>query len=466
MISRIESFPRSRVALYDDEDRAHTYGDLSILARRAHGWLLRRGLAPGDRVATLAYGTPEHVALFLACQRAGVTLVPLNWRLSKPELDAILSDCAPRAILLDDAANNLSLGSDPRLKLSAEIGRSCQVSWTGDEPGPEAIPLILYTSGTTGKPKGAMLSNRMLAANVLQTNSAWELAETDSTVTAAPFFHTGGWNVLTLPLLCAGGNVTLLKRFDAARVARLAAAGRASVLFGVPTMFEALLAEGLTGPRFVISGGAPCPEPLIRAYLERGVAFRQGFGMTEAGPNCFVFPAGSELSKLGSVGRPMPGTEMRLADDGELFIRGPHLFSGYLGRPEETQAALLDGWVRTGDLAARDADGCFRILGRKKDMYISGGENVYPGEVEIALAEHPAVQDASVVGVPDAKWGEAGVAFVVPRPERPVDPAELMSFLDGRLARFKRPREIRVLDALPRNAMGKVQKPALRALLS
>ena len=464
MIDGIERGPKDRVALFDDDDRACTYGDLAVLARRAHGWLVRRGLAPGDRIATLAYGTAEHVALFFACQRAGLTLVPLNWRLSAAELSAVVADCAPRALLFDEAflcASGLPCKTEPM----ANVGLSTQVPWTGDAPRPEATPLILYTSGTTGKPKGAMLSNRMIAANVRQTNAAWELGEGDSTVTAAPFFHTGGWNVLTLPLLAAGGSVTLLKRFDAAKIAGLAAAGRASVLFGVPSMLELLLAAGLRGPRFVISGGAPCPERLIRDFLERGVALRQGFGMTEAGPNCFVFPAGEESRKAGSVGRPMPGTEMRLSDDGELWIRGPHLFSGYLGRPAETAAALVDGWVRTGDLAAQDEDGCYRILGRKKDMYISGGENVYPGEVEVVLAAHPAVLDASVVGVPDERWGEAGVAFVVPKPERPLGPAELMAFLDGRLARYKRPREIRLLTELPRNSMGKVQKPELRALV-
>lgn len=476
MIGAVDSWARldpSRVALIDDSGYVWTYLELSTLARRANAWLARRGLAPGDRLATLAYGGAEQVALFFACQRSGVALVPLNWRLSAAELGAVVEDCSPRLVLFDEEFREAAEALGPRAEPLSCFAGLPPLSWPGAEPPEEAVPLILYTSGTTGRPKGAMLSTRMLRANAEQTAEGWGLDSGDSTVTAAPLFHTGGWNVLTLPLLLIGGHVTLLKRFDAARVAALAQAGRASVLFGVPTMLEALLLAGLSrGPRFVISGGAPCPKRVVDAYLDLGVSFRQGFGMTEAGPNCFRFPEGEERRKAGTVGLPMPGTEMRLTDEGgreasegELWIGGPHLFSGYLGRPDETAATLAGGWVRTGDLARRDQDGFYRILGRKKEMYITGGENVYPGEVEAVLLAHPGVREAAVIGVPDERWGESSVAFIVPRAERPLTPQELRAFLDGRLARYKRPRELRFLDELPRNAMGKVLRPALRDLL-
>ncbi|MDE2291277.1 MAG: AMP-binding protein, partial [Elusimicrobia bacterium] len=430
-----------------------------------------------DRVAALAHNEAELVVLLLACRAGGFTLCPLNWRLAGPELSAVLGDFRP-ALLFHGAAF-----AEASARLAAACGARrlsfCDFADARAEQGAapraglpkdEAVPLVLYTSGTTGRPKGAMLSNRMLHANASLTLLGWGLGPDDATVSGAPLFHTGGWNVMTLPLLFGGGQVTLTAKFEAPRTAELLRAGRATALFGVPAMFQSLLAEDLGSwkPYFLVSGGAPCPAPLLDDFLGRGLVFKQGFGMTEVGPNCFCFPTPDVRRKRGSVGVPMPGTEMRLldpdgreADAGELYVRGPHVFSGYLGRPEETAQTLVDGWVRTGDLAQRDADGYFYVLGRRKEMYISGGENVYPVEVEAALQAHPGVLEAAVVGVPHERWGEVGRAFVVARPGAAVSSDELAAFLDGRLARYKRPKEIRIRASLPKNAMGKVLKGAL-----
>lgn len=415
-------------------------------------------LAPGARVALAAASSPLSLLLGFACWRRGATLVPLNTRLSTSEQDQLLADCAP-ALLISDGSY---AGEHSRLswqQLQERPRRPCPPR----SVDPEDAALILYTSGSTGRPKGVLLSFRMLAANIANTVAGFGLYPQDRTLLYAPLFHTGGWNVLTLPLLSIGGCTRILPRFDPDEV--LVHLPDATVLFGVPTMFRMLLDAGLgtgkhTGLRFVISGGAPCPVSLIEAYLDRGIPFRQGYGMTEVGPNCFRFPAGQERAKAGSVGLPMPGTRVRLDRDGELLIAGRHLFSGYLNQPARSREVLSEGYLRSGDLAEVDADGCFRIIGRKKEMYISGGENVYPAEVECSLLEHPDLAEVAVVGVPDPRWGEVGCACVVPR--RPGFDAEaLRAHCDGRLARYKHPRHLRVYRELPRSALGKVLREQL-----
>jgi fatty-acyl-CoA synthase len=468
----------NKIALAEDGGASYDYASLARESRRALEFLRAEGLKPGDRVAVLAHNSADMVLLFLACRAGGLTLCPLNWRLAEAELAAVLADFRPALLFygadFTSAARGLAVACGARPLSLADHSRARAATFDPgprrDLPEPEAVPLVLYTSGTTGRPKGAMLSNRMIAANAVHTALGWELGPDDSTVNSAPLFHTGGWNVLTLPLLFAGGAVTLTAKFEASRTAALLRAGRATVLFGVPTMLQSLLAEDLKGSslKFLVSGGAPCPAPIVEEFLARGFVFKQGFGLTEAGPNCFAFPSRDIRRKRGSIGVPMPGTEMKLVDDsgraadaGELWIRGPHAFSGYLGRPDETAKTLSDGWVRTGDLAQRDADGFYYVLGRKKEMFISGGENVYPVEVETVLYAHPGVLEAAVVGVPHERWGEVGRAFVVPRPGTVLDSADLTAFLDGKLARYKQPKEILIRPSLPKNAVGKILKGAL-----
>lgn len=468
-----------KTALVDDSAGcSYDYAALLARSRELGRRLHELGVGAGDRVAVLANNRAETIFLLFACAERGAILAPLNHRLALPELETVLADCSPKLLLYGrefaETAAALAIPGLTPLPIGglAESGSDMKLcKYSGDNlhnfmSDPEVPVLILYTSGTTGAPKGVVLSRGMILANARQTREGWGLNHDDATVTCAPLFHTGGWNVLTLPLLLAGGTVDLHERFDARAVAEAAARGRATVLFGVPTMYQmllehkALLASPSSRLRFVISGGAPCPKPVISEYLASGINFRQGFGMTEAGPNCFCFPPSAVEEKMGSVGMTMPGTRMRLMD-GELQIAGPHLFSGYWNRPTETGETLADGWVRTGDLAERDEDGFWWILGRRKDMFISGGENVYPAEVEQVLAAHPAVAEAAVIGVADARWQEVGMAFVVPRPGHALDAELLRRFCDGRLARYKQPKAYEFLDALPKNAVGKVQKREL-----
>ncbi len=450
-----------KTALIDDNGWSLSYAALAALSRRAAGALRAAGMRPGDRFAVLSGNRIETIAAFFAARAQGWTLCPLNWRLTRAELSGILEDYRPSVILHDDAHAETVKAVSSAAGMSLSALAEGEVIGGPAVPDPEAIPLVLYTSGTTGRPKGAMLSNRMVDANARQTVIGWGLRQDDATVTGAPLFHTGGWNVLTLPLLWLGGTVHLHSKFDPARVAALLREGFVNAVFGVPTMFRSLLDENLEGarPRFLISGGAPCPAPILQAYRELGFHFKQGFGMTEVGPNCFFLPDSSVGRKGTSVGLPMPGTEMKLldragaaSDSGELCIRGPHSFSGYLGNAREND------WVRTGDIAERDADGYYYILGRLKEMFISGGENVYPAEVERSLLAHPGVSEAAVIGVPEARWGEVGAAFVVAG----VSAEALRKFLDGKLARYKIPKRFHLVESLPKNAMGKILKSSLR----
>ena len=342
----------------------------------------------------------------------------------------------------------------------------------------EAPAIVLYTSGSTGRPKGAVLSQRQLLVNAIATNTGWTLGADDIAPISTPFFHTGGWNVFSTPMWLCGGTVVLLDGFDANTFLDALADERCTIAFGVPTQLV-MLAESaswgraLPALRWFACGGAPCPSQLAARVRGAGYALRLGFGMTEFGPNCFGTSSEMALAKPDSVGWPMPFVEMRLVDEamrdvaagevGELLLRGPQLFSGYLNDPERTAEAMTpDGWLRTGDLASRDADGAYTIRGRRKDMFISGGENVFPGEVEAALADCEGVAEAVVVGVPHEKWGEVGQAFVQPRTGAAPDVAVLLATLRERLAHYKVPKSLELVAELPRIGSGKVDRSALR----
>ncbi len=399
--ARAATAPHRLALLEPSTGRRRTYAELDrageLAARRLHHG---HGLRAGDRAAVLARNCLEQVELLLGAARLGVIVVPLNWRLAEPELAAALRDAEPTVLLVDEA----SAGQVPS-GVSTAVARLDR-GWDGEllEPAPrvsvsaETPLLILYTSGSTGRPKGAVLTHGSIHWNAINTIVGWELGPRDSTVVAAPLFHTGGWNVLTIPLLLAGGTVLLAESFDPDEVLALVREHRLTCLFGVPTMFqamrraEAFAAADLSSLSWVISGGAPCPLPEIEAWWARGVEFRQGYGLTEVGPNCFVMPPGEGLRRAGSVGFAVPHLELRLVDGqgaevvqgevGELQLRGPTVCAGYWRQPDATAAALhADGWFATGDLFAQAADGAFRCVGRRKEMFISGGENVYPGAV-------------------------------------------------------------------------------------
>ncbi len=447
------------------------------------------GLSAGDRVALLASNSIEYLEAIFACALMGAIAVPLNWRLTTPELHVILKDCSPRILLYDDTYAtrarevSSSLSAPPRLGSFAQFpdddAALAERAVPFQTPDGEAIALILYTSGTTGTPKGALLSHRMITWNAINTQISWGLRDNDRTITFAPFFHAGGLNVLTTPLIHLGGTVVLLPTADPATLLRTIAAEQCTLLFAVPTVFQSIMEHpafataDLTSLRFCVTGGSSCPLPIIHGYAARGLEFRQGYGLTEVGVNCFSLAPEDALRKAGSVGRPVFHSRARVVDAamndvadgvvGELVLAGPHLCSGYWRRPEATAEASRGGWWHTGDLVIRDAEGFYSIVGRQKDLYISGGENVYPAEIEALLATHPAIAEVAVIPQPDPRWGEVGLAVVVLRQAGVLTEQDVLAYCDGQLARYKIPKRVAFADTLPRNAMGKVIKTELVA---
>ena len=448
--------------------------------------LLLRGLGVGvgDRVSVLALNCVETLDLVFACAKLGAVLQPLNWRLGTEELHGLLSDVAPAVVCFGPEFDAQADALRPRLPAHwvslTDPFFSSREALTGALPSIELeadAPWVLCsTGGSTGLPKSAVLTHGSLTANAVNTVVSWGLTQDDVALLNAPLFHTGGLNVFTLPLVFVGGASVVCRAFDVAQCFDLIDSGDVNLVFGVPTMFI----EMQRHPRFeavdfrrlklLISGGAPCPAPVFERFFARGIAFRTGYGLTEGGPNNFFLPDAVMRSHAGFVGVPLFHVEARIdgeqrpGDVGELLLRGPHLCAGYWRRPEETARTFADGWLHTGDLASRDARGFFRIEGRAKDLIISGGENIHPSEVESVLAGHPDVAEVAVIGVPDPKWGEVPRALVVPRPGAAPTLEALVGFCSGRLARYKLPRTLRLLEALPRTPAGKVDRRGLARL--
>jgi fatty-acyl-CoA synthase len=455
--------PLASPALIDGE-RVIDHAQLGVVAGAWAAALARRaGVGKGDRVAVLALGSADVFVLARACARLGATFVPLSWRLAPAELAAIVKDAAPRVIVCDRLhAQPAAILGPPRLILDDGPGLTDADAPPWDAHDPDAIAQVLYTSGTTGAPRGALIPWRQVSFNAAITRALCNLGPRDRTLAMLPLFHTGGLNCLALPVLAGGGAIVTMPRFDAERAVALIVRHRVSAIIGVPVIYDALLDAGLSHTlspwlRVCLVGGAPVTPALRARCSAAGIALRQGFGMTEVGPNCFTF--GDD-----DVGRPVPGTEAKLVDArgdvGELCLRGRHVFAGYLGQPDATRAALDgDGWFKTGDLMMRDGEGRFRVVGRKKEMFISGGENVYPGEVEAVLSTHPAVAEVAVIGVEDPRWGEVGLAAIVTKVPLAAD--ELDAWTRERLARYKVPRHWRFVPSLPRTPSGKIARAEL-----
>ena len=475
-----------RVAIGDRTyDARYTYADLDARAERWAGALRSLGLGPGDRVASLTGNHVDVVALFFGALRIGAVLVPLNWRLAAAELARVLADAQPTLLVGEDRFRALGEAAlagwgstvrwlDIQRDADSVIGRG-EIASGNSRPvsDPNAPAMLLYTSGSTGKPKGAILPHRQIFYNAMATSIGWEIGAADVAVVANPFFHTGGWHVFSTPLWHRGGKVVLFDQFEPAAFLDAIADERVTVAFGVPTQIGMLTQSASWGRelpslRFLISGGAPCPGALGIRVREAGVRFREGYGLTECGPNCFAITDDEALRRPGAVGWPVPFLEVRVAsgidEPGELLLRGPQMFAGYFNDPVRTAEAIDgDGWLHTGDLAVRDADGAYRICGRKKDMFISGGENVFPGEVEAALSECPGVAEVVVVGIPDDKWGEVGRAFVLPRVGEALSEGEIITHARRRLAGYKVPKTIVLVESLPRLGSGKPDRSALAA---
>lgn len=436
--------------------------------RRLAGRLQGAGLEPGDRMLFSAESSLGLVLAHVAALRSGIVVVPANTAYRERELAHVVRDARPRAALLDDPdrARWVSEAAEPgTVMLTPDVDLPDGQPGQLDAALPETPALIGYTSGTTGAPKGAVLSHANLLAGAESVAIAWRWSPSDRLVLALPLFHVHGLCVGLHGTLLAGASAVLLPRFGVDAVLDAADAHDASLFFGVPTMYHRFAgsprARELAGLRLCVSGSAPLPAELHRALAERGgQRVLERYGMTETLMNVSN-PYDGER-RPGSVGFPLPGVELRLADgdDGEILLRGPNVFAGYWERPEATAESFADGWFRTGDLGSFDADGYLRILGRLKELIITGGLNVYPREVEDVLLSHDGVAEVAVVGAPSEEWGELVTAFIVAAGDRPTERA-LLEFAAERLASFKRPRAIHFVDSLPRNALGKVLKQEL-----
>jgi fatty-acyl-CoA synthase len=478
-----------RVALIDRaRGQRLTYAELSAGADRWAALLRAHGIGRGAIVSILAGNRGEFAELLYACGRVGAALLPLNWRLAAAELAPIVADARPALVFgearfreraedamrgMMDAPRWIDLDDDAPALLARGGPSAPDV-----EVEPDDAILILYTSGSTGRPKGAVLPHRQLFFNAVATTTAWELGADDVAPVSTPFFHTGGWNVFATPLWQRGGTIVLFDAFSADEFLDAIVEEGITVALTVPTMLLMLMESpkwGMPLPslRRFVSGGAPCPRALAERVRAAGYRFREGYGLTECGPNCFAISDEEALRRPGSVGWPVPMLEMRLAredgsepapgEPGELLLRGPQLFAGYLRAPEKTAETFTpDGWLRTGDLARRDEDGAYTICGRRKEMFISGGENVFPGEVEAALADCPGVAEVVVVGVRDERWGEVGRAFIVPRAETAMTEGEVIAHARTRLAGYKVPKQVVFLPEIPRLGSGKPDRRALQ----
>ena len=459
-----------------------TYAELNERAERAAAAVVAAGVAPGERYGILFHNSVDFIALFFAAAKCGGIVVPLSTRATVHELDQIVRDCGMGVLFAGSEFKELPSCQVTRLQPYETDNRATRqpgnrATW---QPRNSEVPYcLLYTSGTTGKPKGVMIPKRQLWWNGYNTAVNWGLRDDDISPIYTPLYHAGGVAAFLIPIFTVGGTIVLHRGFDAGEVWRTIEQEYCTVVLGVPTTLKMLMeapefaTADLTHVRWFISGGAPLPHYIIEAYQKRGVAMKQGYGMTEAGVNCFSMTLDDSRRKAGSIGKPMMFTEVRVVDEtgnempagevGEMWIRGSHVSLGYWNNPEATRAAFDDaGWLHTGDLARCDEEGFFYIAGRRKEMFISGGVNVYPAEIEAELVSHPGVADAAVIPVADEKWGEVAVAFIVGKATE----EELSVYLALRIARYKLPKRYIFVDALPRTPYGKVEKPKLRDMLT
>jgi fatty-acyl-CoA synthase len=468
-------------------DRRTSYAELDERVRRLASVLRGRGVGVGDRVAYLGPNHPAFLETFFATAATGAVFVPLNTRLAAPELTYMLDDSGASMLVFGPEHADVVTRIADRPALTERIAVAGEyeqlLAGASAERADVAVALddtcmIMYTSGTTGHPKGAMLTHGNLTWNCYNLLVDLDLAGDEVALVSAPLFHTAALNHTALPVFLKGGTNVLVAKFDPAGSFDLIAGDRITLMFGVPAMFQQIAMSprwetaDLSSLRILHCGGAPVPTPLISTYQQRGLTFVQGFGMTEASPGVLMLRPDDSVRKAGSAGTPMFFTDVRVVDPagtdaavgepGEVLVQGPNVMAGYWQRPDETARTLNGGWLHSGDVATVDEEGFVTIVDRIKDMIISGGENIYPAEIEAVLYEHPAIAECAVIGVPDQRWGEVGHALVVLRDGAAATPEEILAFLDGRLARYKIPRTLLLVDTLARNASGKLLRHQMR----
>jgi fatty-acyl-CoA synthase len=491
--ARADRSPHRRALTF--EGTTWTYAEMQDRIDRLAGALRGHGVCQGDRVAFIGLNQPSYFLTLFAAVRLGAIFVPLNFRLTGPELSYIIRDAGVHTLVADEPHRAVIDG------IRAEL--PCHHYWSADRDAAgwpdfahveighapltagvaladDEVAVIMYTSGTTGRPKGAMLSHGNFWWNNVNALLAYDVVEDDVALVIAPLFHIGGLNVNTLVTWMKGGEVVLHRTFDPARFLQDVAAHRVTLTFGVPAMLLLVSQHpdfddaDLGSLRLVVCGGAPVPEPLIKLYNGRGVPINQGYGLTETAPFVSLLTPEFALERIGSAGTAPLFTEIRIVDAeghvlteplarGEVCVTGPNVMKGYWNRPDATADAIdAEGWFHTGDIGYLDAGGFLYIADRVKDMVISGGENVYPAEVESVLYDHPAIAEVAVIGLPDERWGEAVVAVAALKPGASLTVEELRTFAAERLARFKLPTRLELVDILPRNPAGKVLKFELR----
>ena len=478
-IARHARFSPHVVAIrFEGEDI--TYAAFARRIDRAAGALSGRGVKRGDAVAFLGVNHPAVLVLLFACARLGAMFVPLNWRLAPPEIARVLADCPPRALFVDeDFAPQVRTVDSPVEPLPLAVLES-ETTMAPLRVGEPHSPLLLcYTSGATGAPKGVVLTQRALTWNAVNSAHMHDLTSADRVLTTLPMFHVGGLNIQTTPALHAGATVVLHARFDPAAALDAIERERITLAVLVPAQLGAMMAlprwqgADLSSLRMITTGSTIVPEAFVRKVSARGVPLIQVYGATETCPIASYVRAADAERKAGSAGAPALHCEVKVVGesgaaqpagaDGEILVRGPNVATGYWNAPDRTAEAFKDGWYCSGDIGHFDDDGHLYVVSRRKDMIISGGENVYPTEVESVLAACPEIEEACVFGGPDARWGEKVVAAVVVKAGCRITRDQVMALFEGRIARYKHPREVRFLDRLPRTALGKVRKEDVRA---
>jgi fatty-acyl-CoA synthase len=473
-----------RVALISEE-REYTYRELSKEVMHMASYFQKNfKLQKGDRVAILSQNRTEYMIAYFAIAHLGLVAVPLNIRLSIPELAFQMQDSGAKTILYEEATSKQfeQLSSEVKIENAYCFGDKMEIS-SVEEINESYIDveedpyIICYTSGTTGRPKGAVLTQANIFWNALNNQLAIDITSFDRTLVLLPLFHIGGTGLFAFPALLAGGTILIPNRFEPGNTIQLIEEKSVTIIMGVPTIHDAIRKHPLfesaefKSVRWFYSGGAPCPKELIEAFLDRGLPFGQGMGMTETSPTIFMLSKEDYKRKIGSIGKPVMFCEIALVDDngnqvpqgevGELLIKGPHVMKEYWGLPDKTKEAFHDGWFRSGDLMRQDEEGFIYVAGRKKDMIISGGENIYPLEIEQVLKELTDINEAAVVGVSHEKWGEVPVAFISLNKGRTLSIEEVNHYCLNRLAKYKVPKQFIILNDLPKNATGKIDKKAL-----